>query len=187
MPERDPPEAERVVRVDERNLGAYHLGKLWNGSAFLDQAWNQTVVANKNATTLEALLLLERLTGRDLSTYVRGAADLIVRAQVREPGPRSGGTVHLGTGADALVIAFYTARCVGALAQLLATERHDDARYRDALDRAVRFLVGEIRPDGLNFGYHRDGREIDRKSTRLNSSHANISYAVFCLKKKRMV
>src|SRR3712207_8862127 len=27
--------------------------------------------------------------------------------------------------------------------------------------------------------------EIDRKSTRLNSSHANISYAVFCLKKKR--
>src|SRR5258707_3058623 len=29
---------------------------------------------------------------------------------------------------------------------------------------------------------HKDG---DRKSTRLNSSHANISYAVFCLKKKK--
>src|SRR3712207_2139241 len=28
-------------------------------------------------------------------------------------------------------------------------------------------------------------RYIDRKSTRLNSSHANISYAVFCLKKKK--
>src|SRR3712207_7348406 len=28
------------------------------------------------------------------------------------------------------------------------------------------------------------GRYADRKSTRLNSSHANISYAVFCLKKK---
>src|SRR3712207_8164958 len=27
-------------------------------------------------------------------------------------------------------------------------------------------------------------RVLDRKSTRLNSSHANISYAVFCLKKK---
>src|SRR3712207_8826578 len=27
---------------------------------------------------------------------------------------------------------------------------------------------------------------IDRKSTRLNSSHANISYAVFCLKKKKI-
>src|SRR3712207_7429132 len=32
---------------------------------------------------------------------------------------------------------------------------------------------------------HRPGRgHPDRKSTRLNSSHANISYAVFCLKKK---
>src|SRR3712207_7853586 len=31
-----------------------------------------------------------------------------------------------------------------------------------------------------------DGRKMrDRKSTRLNSSHANISYAVFCLKKKK--
>src|SRR3712207_8526797 len=29
--------------------------------------------------------------------------------------------------------------------------------------------------------------ETDRKSTRLNSSHANISYAVFCLKKKRII
>src|SRR3712207_6920110 len=29
------------------------------------------------------------------------------------------------------------------------------------------------------------GLSIDRKSTRLNSSHANISYAVFCLKKKK--
>src|SRR3712207_7379624 len=28
--------------------------------------------------------------------------------------------------------------------------------------------------------------EVDRKSTRLNSSHANISYAVFCLKKKKI-
>src|SRR3712207_8505933 len=34
---------------------------------------------------------------------------------------------------------------------------------------------------------HLDGRRRrrDRKSTRLNSSHANISYAVFCLKKKK--
>src|SRR3712207_8431885 len=30
-----------------------------------------------------------------------------------------------------------------------------------------------------------EGIESDRKSTRLNSSHANISYAVFCLKKKK--
>src|SRR3712207_8344458 len=30
------------------------------------------------------------------------------------------------------------------------------------------------------------GGTLDRKSTRLNSSHANISYAVFCLKKKKI-
>src|SRR3712207_8862696 len=34
-------------------------------------------------------------------------------------------------------------------------------------------------------GRHEPG--TDRKSTRLNSSHANISYAVFCLKKKKTI
>src|SRR3712207_8591857 len=33
--------------------------------------------------------------------------------------------------------------------------------------------------------HRRDLEAADRKSTRLNSSHANISYAVFCLKKKK--
>src|SRR3712207_7456842 len=33
----------------------------------------------------------------------------------------------------------------------------------------------------------RTARQEDRKSTRLNSSHANISYAVFCLKKKQIL
>src|SRR3712207_7693928 len=36
-------------------------------------------------------------------------------------------------------------------------------------------------PDGV---FHCPACGSDRKSTRLNSSHANISYAVFCLKKK---
>src|SRR3712207_8603554 len=36
--------------------------------------------------------------------------------------------------------------------------------------------------DSYNTAEH---RPVDRKSTRLNSSHANISYAVFCLKKKK--
>src|SRR3712207_8015953 len=37
----------------------------------------------------------------------------------------------------------------------------------------------------LEPGRQPTGGGVDRKSTRLNSSHANISYAVFCLKKKR--
>src|SRR3712207_7350578 len=39
-------------------------------------------------------------------------------------------------------------------------------------------LIEMLRPPGERAG--------DRKSTRLNSSHANISYAVFCLKKKKI-
>src|SRR3712207_4223749 len=34
---------------------------------------------------------------------------------------------------------------------------------------------------------HHTEKTLDRKSTRLNSSHANISYAVFCLKKKNNI
>src|SRR5438132_8745144 len=37
---------------------------------------------------------------------------------------------------------------------------------------------------GVPFPAHGPGKERDRKSTRLNSSHTVISYAVFCLKKK---
>src|SRR3712207_7850455 len=44
-------------------------------------------------------------------------------------------------------------------------------------------------PDALAVFETTDGGSVDtlrdRKSTRLNSSHANISYAVFCLKKKK--
>src|SRR3712207_8869299 len=47
------------------------------------------------------------------------------------------------------------------------------------LDDAARLLALQVVPD-------RAGLALDRKSTRLNSSHANISYAVFCLKKKKL-
>src|SRR2546427_6829902 len=38
----------------------------------------------------------------------------------------------------------------------------------------------------INCGLERERCAIDRKSTRLNSSHSQISYAVFCLKKKKV-
>src|SRR5258708_14582758 len=44
-------------------------------------------------------------------------------------------------------------------------------------------LVHVQRPDLVPADGH--GRDLDRKSTRLNSSHQIISYAVFCLKKKK--
>src|SRR5438094_2699365 len=42
-----------------------------------------------------------------------------------------------------------------------------------------------ISPDILDIGRVTESRMSDRKSTRLNSSHRTISYAVFCLKKKK--
>src|SRR3712207_6929571 len=42
-------------------------------------------------------------------------------------------------------------------------------------------------PDAKEMVEILENRVLDRKSTRLNSSHANISYAVFCLKKKKHI
>src|SRR5438270_5391840 len=47
----------------------------------------------------------------------------------------------------------------------------------------LRRLLVEDHP--LIQGYDQDAFAADRKSTRLNSSHSQISYAVFCLKKKK--
>src|SRR3712207_8932508 len=50
-----------------------------------------------------------------------------------------------------------------------------------------RLALHENRLEGLDAqAVERRGAVQDRKSTRLNSSHANISYAVFCLKKKKI-
>src|SRR3712207_8473198 len=52
------------------------------------------------------------------------------------------------------------------------------------------YIMMNYQPDVLDHVFtlaHEAGHSMhrDRKSTRLNSSHANISYAVFCLKKKK--
>src|SRR3712207_8004208 len=54
------------------------------------------------------------------------------------------------------------------------------------LERDRLALLGQLQPPRWGAGRLGDDRGVrDRKSTRLNSSHANISYAVFCLKKKK--
>src|SRR3712207_8278923 len=61
---------------------------------------------------------------------------------------------------------------------------------------ALKTLLADVRGGGGQQRLGRNGERLhgrgareqdfgDRKSTRLNSSHANISYAVFCLKKKK--
>src|SRR3712207_7742835 len=66
---------------------------------------------------------------------------------------------------------------------LIADARyHDVARSMAHLHREIAIRVGRHARFGA---FYQDGGHRDRKSTRLNSSHANISYAVFCLKKKK--
>src|SRR3712207_7448862 len=72
---------------------------------------------------------------------------------------------------------------------LFRSRRRTDAPARGgraAHARAPRLLGGRPAVGGQCAVLHRGRRgDRDRKSTRLNSSHANISYAVFCLKKKK--
>src|SRR2546430_17603135 len=63
--------------------------------------------------------------------------------------------------------------------------------FRSRRDQAGRHGVDADRGCESAGERHREGRQrglrggVDRKSTRLNSSHSQISYAVFCLKKKK--
>src|SRR3712207_6880191 len=58
----------------------------------------------------------------------------------------------------------------------------DDLLVRERVEHARQAVGVEQVGEGAE---PRHGVGRDRKSTRLNSSHANISYAVFCLKKKK--
>src|SRR3712207_8520355 len=66
----------------------------------------------------------------------------------------------------------------------LQSSRHEAENLRR---RAVEPLcvIHEAQEGAISRRLRQQAERGDRKSTRLNSSHANISYAVFCLKKKK--
>src|SRR5207244_8788296 len=58
--------------------------------------------------------------------------------------------------------------------------------FRGQAGQHRRRQVGQVRDDEIGAAGPETGQQVaDRKSTRLNSSHQIISYAVFCLKKKK--
>src|SRR2546430_8687593 len=60
-----------------------------------------------------------------------------------------------------------------------------DGSWHHNVELATRGLSNDDAMEVYYARYHRREAELDRKSTRLNSSHSQISYAVFCLKKKK--
>src|SRR3989449_6831289 len=88
----------------------------------------------------------------------------------------------------------YETWCVGGAIRdnLLGVENHDFDLTTAAPPAEVRRLFKRTVPVGIEHGtvavldqQNRQHEVTDRKSTRLNSSHGYISYAVFCLKKKK--
>src|SRR5690554_7614349 len=86
----------------------------------------------------------------------------------------------------------HRAACVhGVLGKLAEAVQRRGKLGDQVVDEAVIFAHGSLGSSGRcaksnrsDFGCRGPRRSRDRKSTRLNSSHVRISYAVFCLKKK---
>src|SRR5947209_20521684 len=74
-----------------------------------------------------------------------------------------------------------------ATTEIYTLSLHDALPISSDPRRPARRRSAQGSPPGLREGASGGSphRSLDRKSTRLNSSHANISYAVFCLKKKK--
>src|SRR5690625_5886822 len=75
--------------------------------------------------------------------------------------------------------------------EMKAIVHRDGKEYQMSFEKGVRTKdleeTGEVPADqtGSSIWFKPDPSILDRKSTRLNSSHVAISYAVFCLKKKK--
>src|SRR5689334_24675425 len=66
---------------------------------------------------------------------------------------------------------------------VMLVDRHNAAGEETSYGNAGLIECASVFP----YMFPRDFGSLDRKSTRLNSSHSSISYAVFCLKKKRYI
>src|SRR2546430_10144527 len=73
---------------------------------------------------------------------------------------------------------------LGIMRACLETQKLEqlEARMDEIADRVARDRTNAARERNSTH----EAQRLDRKSTRLNSSHSQISYAVFCLKKKKV-
>src|SRR5437868_10795445 len=76
------------------------------------------------------------------------------------------------------------AACLGRLPWIRVDHHHEGASAAARPRQGLRQLGERCELEADRSEAACMSREVDRKSTRLNSSHVSISYAVFCLKKK---
>src|SRR5436309_6398026 len=132
-----------------------------------------------------ACRLLSRIVGAVRKDLLRGdtCISLTITLSPTSPPPRTlyrhlhrfAGRISIALAAEAIVVPEVRVETRPALTTLVPT-----------LDRILGPLeAGKITliDSGSDFVFHLT--TLDRKSTRLNSSHVKISYAVFCLKKKK--
>src|SRR3712207_4097422 len=104
--------------------------------------------------------------------------------------------VALRTAANVLIGSTLVLLSAWLLDRLEDKRRQAEGKYRSIFESAAEGIFRSTFDGRLltvnpamayMFGYESPAEmtSLDRKSTRLNSSHANISYAVFCLKKKK--
>src|SRR5699024_2306305 len=129
-----------------------------------------------NITTVPVLRGTPRREARDRAQELMGTVGLDAALADRYPAQLSGGQqqrvgVARGLAADPNILLMDEP--FGAV----------DPIVRAELQRELQRLQHELRKT-IVFVTHDIDEALDRKSTRLNSSHVSISYAVFCLKKK---
>src|SRR5690625_6171816 len=192
-----------VERVDS---GLYRLGM-----RLLELGSLVKVRLNVRTVALEYMRELHKVTGQTVNLALRQGDEIVyfVRAWNEYSGmqvvPAIGGhrPLHL-TSTGKLFLSAWGSREVRAYVtrtglagnprnsltryedldrELSVVRRHGYARDNEELELGVRCIAAGIYDES---GELVAGLSVDRKSTRLNSSHVAISYAVFCLKKKRI-
>jgi len=170
-------------RIASWNSGAQHL-KGYTASEIVGQHFSRFYTEEDRAAGLpEKLLTIARTNGKVTSEGWR----------VRKDGGRFWASIVIDAihGEKGEIIGY--AKVTRDLTdQREAQQKLDDAReqlFQAQKMEAIGQLTGGVAHDFNNLltviVSGADLAERDRKSTRLNSSHANISYAVFCLKKKK--
>src|SRR5947209_20752 len=125
----------------------------------------QNIFTSAKSLALFGLIVLGIFVGRNAAAVTVNFSDLWTPrgAQVIEPGINALGSLVPAVTAAAGAFGLLIALCVAQVGSLFSADAWNN----------ITFTAGEVK------------NPRDRKSTRLNSNHANISYAVFCLKKKK--